>query len=141
VELQAIARVHRIGQTRPTTVWMYLVNDTVEEAIYDISVTRRLAHVQSRQSQSRHGKSRATTPGPLQEIAIDAANSEELQSTPISKLLAGKGGGEAVRDDDLWLCLFGKANEASAVPSVELQQEVGRHLRAEAAGSRRANAS
>ena len=38
VELQAIARVHRIGQTRPTTVWMYLINDTVEEAIYEISV-------------------------------------------------------------------------------------------------------
>ena len=96
VELQAIARVHRIGQTRPTTVWMYLINDTVEEAIYEISVARRLAHVQSRQS-TRAQKSRSATPAPLQENAIDAANSEEMQSAPISKLLvAGKGGGELV---------------------------------------------
>ncbi|KAK5122434.1 hypothetical protein LTR85_004018 [Meristemomyces frigidus] len=140
VELQAIARVHRIGQTRPTTVWMYLINDTVEEAIYEISVTRRLAHVQSRQ-QSRHGKSRSTTPGPLQENAIEAANSEEMQSAPISKLLvAGKGGGELVRNDDLWQCLFGKTQKAVAKPSVELQAEVGRHLGLEAAQQRRIDA-
>ncbi|KAL9119541.1 MAG: hypothetical protein Q9187_003907, partial [Circinaria calcarea] len=37
IELQAIARVHRIGQHHPTAVWMYLVEDTVEKAIYDIS--------------------------------------------------------------------------------------------------------
>lgn len=140
VELQAIARVHRIGQTRPTTVWMYLINGTVEEAIYEISVTRRLAHVQSRQ-QSRNGKSRSATPGLLQENAIDAANSEEMQSAPISKLLvAGKGGGELVGNDDLWQCLFGKTQKAVAKPSVELQAEVDRHLRAEAAQSRQVDA-
>lgn len=141
VELQAIARVHRIGQTRPTTVWMYLINDTVEEAIYEVSVTRRLAHVQSRQS-NRHGKSRSTTPGPLQENAIDAANSEEMQSAPISKLLvAGKGGGEMVGNDDLWRCLFGKTQKVTAQPSVELQAEVGRHLRGEVAEGRRTQAA
>ena len=138
VELQAIARVHRIGQTRPTTVWMYLVNDTVEEAIYEISVARRLAHVQSRQGK---GKSRSTTPAGLAENAIDAANSEELQSAPLSKLLnVGKGGGETVGNDDLWQCLFGKAQKAAAKPSVEMQQEVDRHLRAEAAVQRMVDA-
>ncbi|KAI7495867.1 hypothetical protein KC367_g7098 [Hortaea werneckii] len=137
IELQAIARVHRIGQTRPTTVWMYLINDTVEEAIYEMSVTRRLAHVQSRQ-QSRNGKSRSTTPSALQENAIDAANSEEMQSVPLSKMLvAGKGGGELVEENDLWQCLFGKTQKAAAQPSVELENEVGRHLRAEAAEGRR----
>lgn len=45
IELQAIARVHRIGQKRPTTVYMYLISDTVEESIYRISVARRLEHV------------------------------------------------------------------------------------------------
>ncbi|KAK3116559.1 hypothetical protein LTR53_002927 [Teratosphaeriaceae sp. CCFEE 6253] len=134
VELQAIARVHRIGQTRPTTVWMYLVNDTVEEAIYEISVARRLAHVQSRQGK---GNSRSTTPAPLGENAIDAANSEELQSAPLSKLLVnGKGGGEMVGNGDLWQCLFGKAQKATTKPSMELEQEVGRHQRAEAAVQR-----
>ncbi|KAK3677689.1 hypothetical protein LTR78_002539 [Recurvomyces mirabilis] len=144
VELQAIARVHRIGQTRPTTVWMYLVNDTVEEAIYEISVNRRLAHVQSRQQQQRHGKSRSTTPAPLQETALDAANSEELQTAPLSKLLvSGKGGGEVVGKDDLWQCLFGKArkNEGVVQNSVEVEREMGRHLRAEAAVERRGGAA
>ncbi|TKA27788.1 hypothetical protein B0A50_04889 [Salinomyces thailandicus] len=137
IELQAIARVHRIGQTRPTTVWMYLINDTVEEAIYEMSVARRLNHVQSRQ-QSWQGKSRSVTPSGLQEKAIDAANSEELQSAPLSKLLvAGKGGGEMVRETDLWQCLFGKAQKAVVQPSAELETEVGKHLRAEAAEQRR----
>ncbi|KAJ5948434.1 hypothetical protein N7454_001741 [Penicillium verhagenii] len=45
IELQAIARVHRIGQHRSTTVWMYLVSGTVEESIYELSVARRLAHI------------------------------------------------------------------------------------------------
>jgi len=137
VELQAIARVHRIGQTRPTTVWMYLINDTVEESIYEISVARRLAHVQARQP-TRTQKSRSATPAPLAENAIDAANSEELQSAPISKLLVNsKSGGEVVNPDDLWQCLFGKTHKAPFKPSVEAEMVVGRHLRAEAAESRR----
>ncbi|GIZ49699.1 hypothetical protein CKM354_001272600 [Cercospora kikuchii] len=137
VELQAIARVHRIGQTRATTVWMYLINDTVEEAIYEISVARRLAHVQSRQQRSRREeKSRSTTPGPqLAEHAIDAANSDELQSAPLSKLLvAGKSGGELVKNDDLWQCLFGKAS--STQRNALAGQTVDKHLRATAAEER-----
>ncbi|KAK4500470.1 hypothetical protein PRZ48_008659 [Zasmidium cellare] len=135
VELQAIARVHRIGQTRPTTVWMYLTNETVEESIYEISVARRLSHVQSRQQKQGKGKSRASTPAPL-ENALDAANSEELQSAPLTKLLvAGKAEGELVGNDDLWQCLFGKAQTATASPAIA--REVGRHLRAEAAEQRR----
>ncbi|KAF2480624.1 SNF2 family DNA-dependent ATPase domain-containing protein [Neohortaea acidophila] len=118
VELQAIARVHRIGQTRPTTVWMYLTQDSVEESIYELSVTRRLAHVQSRQQKTKQAqKSRSSTPAPQlsvqqRENAIEVANSEELQSQPISKLLVpGKGGGEIVGNGDLWQCLFGKAKK------------------------------
>ncbi|TKA51411.1 hypothetical protein B0A55_12984, partial [Friedmanniomyces simplex] len=135
VEVQAIARVHRIGQTRGTTVWMYLVGGTVEEAVYEISVARRLAHVQSR---LRKGKSRSATPGLVGENAIEAANSEELQAAPMSKLLvAGKSGGEVVGNGDLWQCLFGKAQRMGAKRSVEMEEEVGRHLRAEAAVLRR----
>ncbi|KAK2873624.1 hypothetical protein FQN49_002230 [Arthroderma sp. PD_2] len=52
IELQAIARVHRIGQHRDTTVWMYLVANTVEESIYQISVSRRLAHIARRRQES-----------------------------------------------------------------------------------------
>ncbi|KAI9885897.1 MAG: hypothetical protein M1823_002322 [Watsoniomyces obsoletus] len=59
LELQAIARVHRIGQQRPTTVWMFIVNDTVEEYIYDLSVKRRLMHIQ-------HGRRRSVSLSPPQ---------------------------------------------------------------------------
>jgi E3 ubiquitin-protein ligase SHPRH len=138
VELQAIARVHRIGQTRPTTVWMYIISDTVEEAIYDISVTRRLEHVRERQS-IKAQKSRSTTPAPLQENAIEAANSAELQSAPLTKLLtSGKSGGEVVRNDDLWQCLFGKKQNAPLASSRADDKipEVSRFWRADAAERR-----
>jgi E3 ubiquitin-protein ligase SHPRH len=104
IELQAINRVHRIGQQRPTTVFMYLISDTVEEAIYDISVARRLEHISSN-SNSKPPES--STPA-LQERTLDAANSAELQSAPPKNLLRKKGDGEIVQQDDLWKCLFAK---------------------------------
>ena len=33
VELQCVNRVHRVGQTRPTTVYRYVIKDTVEDAM------------------------------------------------------------------------------------------------------------
>lgn len=141
IELQAIARVHRIGQTRPTTVWMYLVNDTVEEAIYEISVARRLEHIQSRQPQRSREKLCANTPVPAEESVLDAANSDELQSAPLSKLLAtDRGGGELVSNRDLWQCLFGKIMKSTVKPSVDIENAVGRYLRADAADQRRLTA-
>lgn len=135
IELQAIARVHRIGQQRPTTVYMYLISDTVEEAIYEISVSRRLAHMGKRANGSRSG---SATPA-LQESAIDAANSLEMQQAPISKLLSkGKSGGEMVEKEDLWSCLFGgPQTRRDAGVADTLRTEVDRHLRGEAAGQRR----
>jgi hypothetical protein len=34
MELQAINRVHRIGQTRPTFVHKFMIRDTVEEKMF-----------------------------------------------------------------------------------------------------------
>ena len=131
LELQAIARVHRIGQYRPTTVWMYLVNDTVEESIYEISVARRLAHM----GQKSNPASCRASPE-LMESRIDAANSMELQQAPLAKLLAtGASAGELVEKDDLWQCLFGKAKRASK-RSIKDHPEVARHVRAAAAEDR-----
>lgn len=132
VELQAIARVHRIGQTRATTVWMYLIEGTVEEGIYDISVQRRMQHVRERKRESVKVVEN--------DAAIDEANSEEMQAAPLRKLLVeGKSGGELVGKDDLWRCLFGKAQGGGdgGSGSEALQAEVGRHLRGEAAEERR----
>jgi E3 ubiquitin-protein ligase SHPRH len=151
IELQAIARVHRIGQQRPTTVYMYLIGGTVEEAIYDISVTRRLAHLQQRGYSNNTSiqidtdanqamqtrRASATFSG---EAAIDAANSLELQQAPLTKLLVQKGkegGGELVANADLWACLFGGGGGGKVAVSTQLEAEVDRHLREEAAEGRR----
>ena len=148
LELQAIARVHRIGQTRPTTVWMYLVRDTVEEGIYEMIEARRLDLVRQR---SRHShaatRSRAITPvadSSVDEDALDVTESLELQSKPLSNLLTkGRDGGEIVSNDDLWSCLFTKRRNVGGtqMPLVGTDdssagREVGRNLRAQAAEGR-----
>ncbi|KAH8693534.1 putative SNF2 family helicase/ATPase [Talaromyces proteolyticus] len=150
IELQAIARVHRIGQHRSTTVWMYLVSDTVEESIYQISVSRRLSHIVQKEKKEKDKEVQSPSPGlrdgstveNLTETAIDSANSMEMQDATLGKLLAtGAAGGELVRKDDLWQCLFGGMQKMR--PSGQTSDagaEVDRFLRAEAADQRRPDA-
>ena len=131
IELQAIARVHRIGQQQQTTVWMYLVEGTVEKGIYQTSVTRRLAVM---------GKTRSEDPGKEREALeskIDAANTLELEEKPIGGLLTkGTAGGEIVARDDLWNCLFRQKLGQAGRISPETEREVTRHLGAQAAETR-----
>ncbi|KAL2003459.1 hypothetical protein VTN02DRAFT_3770 [Thermoascus thermophilus] len=146
IELQAIARVHRIGQHRPTTVWMYLVSDTVEESIYDISVSRRLTHIVQKEKEAQSpspGRHDGTAVENITETAIDSANSMEMQDATLAKLMTGGAtGGELVRKDDLWQCLFGKANQNTTLRKSEnAEREVGRFLRGEAAEARRREAA
>ncbi|SPQ21138.1 c4c1990a-724a-49be-92d0-f7bf28fa9aea [Thermothielavioides terrestris] len=103
LELQAIARVDRIGQQHETTVWLYIVDGTVEESIYDLSVQRRMEHM----ARNSKGKSRDSTPE-LSDVNLDEANAREMQQAHLSKLMGRDGiSGEAVDKDDLWTCLFG----------------------------------
>lgn len=126
-ECRAIARVHRIGQHQPTTVWMYIVEDTVEKSIYDISVTRRLGHM-GRSS----GKGKRREDASI-ENEIDAANTMEVEQSPLGNLLAkGSSGGEVVGKDDLWNCLFG-GKVGHTRYSRDAEREVVRHLGATAA--------
>lgn len=128
IELQAIARVHRIGQHRPTTVWMYLVEGTVEKAIYDLSVRRRLAHIGTDQSKERRGKGKdkasmgAEGEAGVTEDKVEAVDAAQMQDNPLARVLKkGSEGGEIVGKDDLWTCLFGskQAPRANAVPALE----------------------
>ncbi|KAK4219515.1 putative ATP-dependent helicase IRC20 [Rhypophila decipiens] len=121
LELQAIARVDRIGQQHETTVWLYIVDGTVEESIYNLSVQRRLEHMGRKnlltlgEDAKGKGKSIESTPE-LLDASLDAANSMELQQAQLSKLM-GKDGvvGEVVDMKDLWTCLFGHvAREGSS---------------------------
>ncbi|KAF2863619.1 hypothetical protein K470DRAFT_268039 [Piedraia hortae CBS 480.64] len=82
VELQATARVHRIGQTQPTTVWIYLVQDSIEVPIYNLSLQRRL-------ELEREGGGKAEDAVTAVKPAIDMT------------------GDEFVEQGDLWRCLFG----------------------------------
>ena len=104
LELQAIARVDRIGQQHETTVWLYLISGTVEESIHNLSVQRRMEHMGRR---NRKGKSKEATPE-LLDASIEEANTLELEHAALSKLMSkDKTAGEMVDKGDLWECLFG----------------------------------
>ncbi|EGC42770.1 ATP-dependent DNA helicase [Histoplasma capsulatum var. duboisii H88] len=152
IELQAIARVHRIGQKQETTVWMYLVSDSVEESIYDISVSRRLAHIAQKRRQhsvksqnhnlgiGERGEDGEDENGHVPiETVIEAANSLEIQDAKLGNLMAGTAAeGELVPDDDLWQCLFAKSNRRakSRVDGGNVPNNIDRLLRAETAEGR-----
>ena len=141
IELQAIARVHRIGQKRPTTVYMYLIPNTVEQAIYRLSLNRRLEHVKKlincnangdKYTQSNDASTSDSVPLE-QETAIDAANSRELEHVaPASLLQKGTAGGEAVDTNDLWSCLFGHLQEQKQGPTVQLGVDLGHWFKEDA---------
>ncbi|KAK2602150.1 hypothetical protein N8I77_008706 [Diaporthe amygdali] len=145
LELQAIARVHRIGQDQETTVWLYIVDGTVEESIYNLSVRRRMAHIGENTRDRGKGKSTEATPEPGDE-AIEAANSMELEHARLSKLMRkGKAAGEAVDKGDLWECLFGHMAHSGQAANGSGVKEPGPAIRgflaAEAAEQRRGEAS
>ncbi len=122
LELQAIARVHRIGQLHPTTVWMYIVNGTVEETIYDISAKRRMAHMRSDVlAAADNPNGPGSSDNPMMEAEIEAANSLELQQAGSLKNLVAKGrsSGEIVDKADLWNCLFGNRRSGGNAGQVD----------------------
>lgn len=53
IEDQAVDRVHRLGQTRPTTVWRLVVEETIEERVLDIQVEKRKLVGKAFQEKSR----------------------------------------------------------------------------------------
>ncbi|KAL7625425.1 hypothetical protein AAE478_004645 [Parahypoxylon ruwenzoriense] len=134
LELQAIARVDRIGQEHETTVWLYLTDGTVEESIYDLSIQRRLEHL----DKNTKGKSRESTPD-VSDLKLEAANSLELEQASLSKLMSkDQSLGEAVDKNDLWQCLFGHVAKGKALDDDRLNNPaVMGFLAGEAAEARR----
>ncbi|KAK4177648.1 putative SNF2 family helicase/ATPase [Triangularia setosa] len=109
LELQAIARVDRIGQEQETTVWLYLVEGTVEEGIYDLSVRRRLEHIGSRDHGRGQENGKEKDVGVGVGVDLEEANSMEMQQAKLGRLMGRDGviAGEVVEGKDLWSCLFG----------------------------------
>lgn len=131
-----------------------MVSDTVEESIYQISVSRRLSHIAQKEKENKTKeeginissspslelKDGTTIPN-LTETAIDSANSLEMQDATLGKLLATGAGGELVGKDDLWQCLFGVVQKKGSLDEAsDAGGEVHRFLRGEAAEQRRQDA-
>ncbi|KND93572.1 putative ATP-dependent helicase [Tolypocladium ophioglossoides CBS 100239] len=139
LELQAIARVDRIGQQHETTVWLYVVSGTVEESIYNLSVQRRMEHMGRRSNKAKARE--ATLPDNLLDASFDAANTLELEHAALSRLMSkDKSAGEMVDKGDLWQCLFGHvaaAGEGSQRNGRLQEKAVMSYMAGEAAEERR----
>lgn len=59
IEDQAVDRVHRLGQTRPTTVWRLVMEGTVEERVLDIQAEKRELVNKAFQEKQGKGKKQA----------------------------------------------------------------------------------
>jgi SWI/SNF-related matrix-associated actin-dependent regulator of chromatin subfamily A3 len=61
IEDQAVDRVHRLGQTRPTTVWRLVMEGTVEERVLDVQGEKReLVNKAFREKQGKGKKTKET---------------------------------------------------------------------------------
>jgi len=129
IELQAVSRIHRLGQTKPTFVWLYTVNGTVEERVLDVSTRKRLSHIDN----SPLGNS-PVKHNPSLGLQLDQSEARGLQQH-IGKLLERRGVGEVVETGELWKCLFGNADQTLA--RAQAVKEVQRDERASAAEARR----
>ncbi|KAK3988514.1 putative SWI/SNF-related matrix-associated actin-dependent regulator of chromatin subfamily A member 3-like 1 [Cladorrhinum sp. PSN332] len=72
IEDQAVDRVHRLGQTRPTTVWRLVMEGTVEERVLDIQAEKRELVTKAFREKDKKGKK----------------NAKETRTADILKLLA-----------------------------------------------------
>lgn len=130
LELQAISRVHRIGQTKPTTVWLYVVSGTVEQSVLNLATTRRLALA----GVTAPNESESNSLLAITETKLDEANSVDLQRNYGMLVDRVPGGGEVVGDMDLLECLVGSAKDR--LVEKRKGEEVRRHVMAEAAEKR-----
>ncbi|QUC22554.1 uncharacterized protein UV8b_06795 [Ustilaginoidea virens] len=61
IEDQAVDRVHRLGQTRTTTVWRLIVEGSVEECVLDIQKEKRELVIKTFQDEDKKGKATKDT--------------------------------------------------------------------------------
>ncbi|UZJ54158.1 hypothetical protein CBS101457_003478 [Exobasidium rhododendri] len=123
IELQAIGRVHRIGQTMETKVYIYQVNDTVEERVIHLASGRGQSLVTRENSISKELKDSAEWIAKTQEEIGSRGNAAKQKE------------GEFVASiEEVFHCLFdeeeeeadegeGRGREADQVISSPLKEE------------------
>lgn len=118
LELQAIGRVHRIGQTQPTQVWGYFVLDSVEETLLHLKAQRGTSVFTKKRPPGRIDGERKEDRS-LEEVgnAVEAERgiSPELNSIamPLTSHRRGDAGDLVLSRDDSLACLFRPLPRAS----------------------------
>lgn len=95
MELQAISRIHRIGQKDVTTVWMFAIEGTVEENIVALGTRKRLGYLEADVAE-------------LAEQDLEMAE-RDLETAELAFLGSSRvfGNSETVSDEDLREVYFG----------------------------------
>ncbi|KAA8917289.1 hypothetical protein TRICI_000575 [Trichomonascus ciferrii] len=96
--MQAISRVHRIGQDSPTNVWLFTISGTVEEGIVRVGSQKRLAELAVQESEDEEN-------AVISDERFDESNSRLLEKSAGVKV-DRRGRGEIVDSDDLWNIFF-----------------------------------
>jgi SWI/SNF-related matrix-associated actin-dependent regulator of chromatin subfamily A3 len=68
IEDQAVDRVHRLGQTRPCTVWRLVMEDSIEERVLEIQAEKRKLVGKAFQEKAKGGKEKITRMGDIKKL-------------------------------------------------------------------------
>lgn len=105
-ELQAISRIHRIGQKNVTTVWMFAIENTVEGNVVTLGARKRREFLEANARESSKGQPTVHNGQLLlKENELRAAESLALTLNSIDTKHSGIN--ESTEDDDLRKIYFG----------------------------------